>query len=166
MKRASICIILTISVLTCFSAGLISQENNDSQSVLSIIKNLPPGGSVKELAKQFANKFKPSDVSILYDIALNTEYPPRMRNTAAYVIAYLNPDQSQIDKITLLITQKLPSYNPFKGDDVIVGALLESMVMLSKNTNNQSLLIPIRKLYNDSACQDHCKRCIREVVGL
>jgi hypothetical protein len=165
MRHAYIRTLVSIICLIPFGVVLNAQGNNDRQAILSRLNNLPQIATIDK--ESIVGQFSPADVPILYDILFdtdNTTVKYRTRELAAHVASFLNPDQSQINRLVQYINMNLPAYNPDLGGRNIVAPIMDSIGDIYRNTNNDDVLEPLRALYEDTKCLDECTKRILQTL--
>jgi hypothetical protein len=167
MRSTIIFKIMSLIGITCLSIFMFAQENNRKQSIVNTLSSRFQGNWDKyHLPNVLLGEFNPEDIPIIYDIVFDRTIPYKIRQKSVWLAASLNPNQTQIDKVVKYVIDYLPSFNSERGDDAIYVDLKESIILLYRNSHNDSLLLkPIRTLYVDSACNDDCKMRILQLLS-
>jgi hypothetical protein len=97
---------------------------------------------------------------------LDSGQDKKLRMPATYVFAYLNPDQTQIDRINKYGIANITLYNfTEKTGDGIAVDIRKSMGMLYDKTKNDLVLKPYRDLYFNESCSDGCKASVMSLLS-
>jgi hypothetical protein len=170
--------------LMILGASLFAQGNKSRSDILDIAKNAPRPGIIIEDAgsaayalkkdmEYFTSKLVPADVPIIYDLVLDKTVNYEMREKLAKAAALLHPDKQQIDRVTGYLTQNLPVFGeealkfqkiPQKSENIIA-PLIKSISSLYKNTQDDAVLAPLRKLYENSDCNPYCKMLVLQELS-
>jgi hypothetical protein len=160
----------TVSIigLMLFGASLLAQGSKSRQEILNIInntENMPKAGGAIE--RYFKKTFNPLDIPIIYDFVCDATIGFEMRTRLAGVAASLNPDKKQIDRITNYAIQHMPDYDNSQRDreQDLAGPIIASIPTLYKNTKDDSVLAPFRKIYEDGSCKNRCKEILISRLG-
>jgi hypothetical protein len=171
MRKEMICMInlnvfkIAVMVcLTCCSSTLFGQISVREQEVVNLLKQGPIVG-VKKLPPAFIEQFNASDVPIICDIVLDSKHDKSVRIKATYVFSYLDPDQTQIDRINQFGIINLPLYNYTEktGDGVAVDTIMSIGILYDKTANDLALK-PYRDFYFNESCSDGCKASIMSLL--
>jgi hypothetical protein len=164
MRYLPIRIMVLIAGLLSCSIMLHAQQNNDKNKILVSLKNLEK--MPKKDIKSVVSKFSPTDVPILYDIALDTDgsIAYRTRHEAIVIASYLNPEQYQIDRTINYAIKKLPIYDPASGEEDILAPIHQSIIHLYSISQKDEVIKPFRMLYDDKTCSESCKLTILQTL--
>jgi hypothetical protein len=168
MRYAASYKIMPIIGLLFFSASLFAQESKSRQEILDIINstnNMPHFGGYIE--RNLKPKLSASDVPIIYDFVCDKTMPFDMREILARIAASLKPDKQQIDRIINYAIQHMPEYSipqQERGQDM-AGPIVQTISILYKDTKDDKVIEPFRKLYDDSSCKSSCKVIIISKLG-
>jgi hypothetical protein len=156
--------------------SLFAQESKSKEEILSIVNNAPgkhffsddraSASSIFSMDRDyFIKKLSSSDVPVIYDLVLDKTVDYDTRGRLAKAATFLNPDKQQIDRITDYVTKNLPRFGdeamhlqkPPDNTENMIAPITTNIPLLYKTTQNDRVLAPLRKLYEESACKIYCQ---------
>jgi hypothetical protein len=163
MRFHNICKMIIIICALSLSLPLFAQESDRKHEILNIVKRTPSPGSrdVTPYVKQLSQ----SDVPLIYDLVLDKTVEFEFRRVLSLSAAKLNPDKTQINRITQNAIKLLPESKLGNSAGSMVGPLLQGIEALYKTTKDDGIIVPFRKLYEDSICTEYCKRFLIELLN-
>jgi hypothetical protein len=170
MKYTAIYKMMGIIGLLLLGASLFAQESKSRQDILNIINNAPRkimvddpklvGSVFNKDMQYFTSMLSSSDVPVIYDLVLDKTINYDMRERLANTAALLNPDKEQIDRVIDYLIKTLPGFEVPERKENILAPLIQSIPLLYKKAQDDKVLAPFRKLYEDSSCKRTCKSII------